>query len=144
MKPLPALFLILLLSSLIGLAAEANAAENPVELPPYSIEERPFGFLGIKHATVSINALKFVVGMKSIKFLQIDELEPNSPGIAAGVLPGDRIASIDGVPITQFGVRKLRRMNTDLTVGQKLKVEVVRPSDNSIRTLEITVPPRTK
>src|SRR5450432_2079414 len=89
-------------------SATGDAQEKPVILPPYNVEARPFGFLGIKHATISLSPLKLVVGMNSIKFLQIDELEPVSPGIAAGVLPGDRIVSIDGIAITKIGLRKLK------------------------------------
>src|SRR6185369_15947782 len=106
--------------------ASGEAQEKPVMLTPYNVEVRPFGFLGIKHATLSLS---------SVKFLQIDELEPGSPGIAAGVLPGDRIVSIDGVAITKIGLRKLKRMNRELEVGQKLRVEVLRPGDGSMRTI---------
>lgn len=128
----------------ISHAVGIGAAGEPVVLEPYQVEERPFGFLGIKHATVSLSPLKLIVGMNAVKFLQIDELEAESPGTAAGVLPGDRIVNIDGVAITKMGLRKLKRMNRELEVGQKLRVEVLRPSDGSIRVIDVTVPPRAK
>ena len=93
---------------------------------------------------MSLSPLKLIVGMNAVKFLQIDELEAGSPGIAAGVLSGDRIVSIDGVAISKMGLGKLKRMNRELEVGQKLRVEVFRPSDGSIRKIEVTVPPRVK
>lgn len=61
------------------------------------------------------------------------------PGIAAGVKAGDRIISIDGIQITKFGVQKLRRMGEDVVVGQKIMVEVMRPSDGSTRTMVVVV-----
>ncbi len=125
-------------------SATGDAPEKPVTLAPYKVEARPFGFLGIKHATLSLSPLKLLVGMDSVKFLQIDELEPGSPGIAAGVQRGDRIVSIDGVAITKIGLRKLKRMNRELEVGQTLRVEVLRPSDGSTRLIEVVVPPRVK
>lgn len=143
MKAFLAFILVLLVGALPG-SAEPGDREKPVILEPYKVEERPFGFLGIKHATVSLNPLKLMVGMNSVKFLQIDELEPGSPGVAAGVLPGDRIVSIDGTAVTKIGLMKLRRMNRELEVGQKLRVEILRPSDRSVRVLEVIVPRRAK
>lgn len=140
MKALPLSLLVCLLGTPLCPAGEG--AGPPVVLPPYRVEERPFGFLGIQHATVSLHPLKLIVGMKPVKFLQIDALEPGSPGVAAGIEPGDRIARIDGVPIGKFGLRELKRMNRELEVGRVLLIDVWRPRDGSTRTLEIVVPPR--
>ena len=144
MKHLHISVLVFVVVCLMSRAVGAGVDEKPVVLEPYRVEERPFGFLGIKHATVSLSPLKLMVGMNAVKFLQIDELEAGSPGVAAGVLRKDRIVSIDGVAITKMGLGKLKRMNRELEVGQKLRVEVLRPSDGSTRMVEITVPPRAK
>lgn len=136
--------LLLAAAASIGHATEPPPATAPVVLETYDVKERPFGFLGIKHATIAVHPLKLIVGMKALRFLQIDELEPGSPGIAAGILPGDRIESIDGVAITQFGLRKLKRMGTEIEAGTHLRVEFLRPSDGSRRTVEIIVPSRPK
>jgi len=117
---------------------------EPVKLAPYQVKEKPFGFLGVRHATLVVNMWKFVVGMNSVRYLQINELEPSSPGVAAGVLPGDRLISIDGVSIENFGVRKLRRMGNEVEVGRKIVVEILRPSDGSRRTIEVIVAPKPK
>lgn len=142
MKPIQVAVLAFVVTCVLGRAA--GAGEKPLVLEPYKVEARPFGFLGVKHATVSLNPWKLVVGMNSVRFLQIDELEAGSPGIAAGVQPGDRIVSIDGVPVSKIGLLKLRRMNRELEVGQKLQIEILRPSDGSKRVLEVIVPPRVK
>ena len=78
--------------------------------------------------------------MNAVRFVQIEELFPESPGIAAGVRPGDRVTSIDGVAISKFGLRKLRRMGTEVEVGQKMKVEIFRPSDASRHVFDIVIP----
>jgi S1-C subfamily serine protease len=124
--------------------AKTESQDEPVKLAPYKVEVTPFGFLGIKHATISLNPWKLVVGMKSVRFLQIDELDPNSPGVAAGVLPGDHVVSIGGVAVTSIGLRKLRHMGDEVEVGQKITVEVLRPSDGSKRILEVIVPKKPK
>jgi membrane-associated protease RseP (regulator of RpoE activity) len=77
--------------------------------------------------------------MNCVRFFQINELEPESPGIAAGIKAGDRVVSIDGIPVTKFGVRTLRRMGDDVKVGQKIIVQVLRPTDGSVRVMEVTV-----
>jgi predicted metalloprotease with PDZ domain len=120
------------------------ANDQPVKLAPYTVEARPFGFLGIRHAAIGINPLKLIIGMNAVRFLQINELDPKSPGIAAGVKPGDRIVSIDGIPITKIGLNKLRHMGENVEVGQKIIVEVLRPSDGSKRVMEVVVTERAK
>jgi membrane-associated protease RseP (regulator of RpoE activity) len=127
-----------------ALRAEDTPKEQPEVMAPYAVNETPLGFLGVRHATVGINPFKWIVGMNSVTLLQIDELDPLSPGIAAGVKAGDRISSIDGVPITHFGIQKLRRMGDEATVGQKFIVGVTRPSDGSTRTMVIIVARRPK
>jgi membrane-associated protease RseP (regulator of RpoE activity) len=141
-SPFP-LFVFLVVAALSPYA-EASSDEHPQELAPYVVNESPFGFLGVKHATIGINPFKMIVGMNSVKLLQIDELDPSSPGIAAGVKAGDRIISIDGIQITKFGVQKLRRMGEEVVVGQKIVVEVMRPSDGSTRTMVVVVSTKPK
>lgn len=128
-----------MVSPLVSWADSAPKGE-PVIMAPFAVKEPPFGFLGIKHATVVFNPWKFCVGMNSVRFLQIDELDPSSPGVAAGIRPGDRIVSIDGVPIISFGLRKLRRLGDEVVVGQKIVIELLRPGDKSKLIMEVTVP----
>lgn len=144
MKSRLLVILLLVVSPSILPATEPPPTAAPVVLETYNVKERPFGFLGIKHATIALHPLKLIVGMKSLRFLQIDELEPGSPGIAAGIQPGDRIVSIDGVKITEIGLRRLKRMGREIEAGAHLRVEFLRPSDGSTRLVEITVPPRPK
>ena len=143
MNPTPRLAvgaLVFLALSNVGILAN----DQPVKLAPYTVEARPFGFLGIKHASIGINPFKLIVGMNSVRFLQINELDPESPGITAGVKAGDRVVSIDGVPITKFGLNKLRHMGENVEVGQKIIVEVIRPSDGSKRMMEVVVTKKAK
>jgi membrane-associated protease RseP (regulator of RpoE activity) len=108
-------------------------------MAPYTVKENPLGFLGIKRATIGINPFKFLVGMDSVKILQIDELDPLSPGVAAGIKAGDRIVTIDKVPVTKFSVSKLRHFGDTVEVGQRIAIETLRLSDNSTRTMEFVV-----
>ena len=131
-------FVLMTLAGILPLAA-ASAEDQPQTGPAYVVNESPFGFLGVRHATIRVSALKFLTGMNSVTMLQIDELDPLSPGIAAGVKAGDRIISIDGVSITKFGIHKLRRMGDEVVAGQKIVVDVMRPSDASVRTMVVVV-----
>jgi membrane-associated protease RseP (regulator of RpoE activity) len=139
-------FLICMLAFQASLAlhADTSPAEQPNQMAPYTVKESPFGFLGIKHASIGINPFKFLVGMDSVNFLQIDELDPLSPGIAAGIKAGDRIVTIDKVPVTKFGVMKLRHLGDTVEVGQRFVIETFRSSDNSTRTMEVVVPRKPK
>jgi membrane-associated protease RseP (regulator of RpoE activity) len=139
-------FVIYVLAVLPSLAlyADTSPAEQPSQMAPYIVKESPLGFLGIRHATIGINPFKFLVGMDSVKILQIDELDPLSPGIAAGIKAGDRIVTIDKVPITKFSVSKLRHFGDTVEVGQRIVVETLRLSDNSTRTMEFVVAKKPK
>jgi predicted metalloprotease with PDZ domain len=118
----------------------AQEPEQPVKMAPYRVEERPFGFLGIVRATIAMNPWKLMVGMKAIRYVQIDELDPQSPGISAGIVSGDRIVSINGVSVSTMGMKQLHRIGSDVEAGQKISLEIFRPRDGKVRPVEVLVP----
>ncbi len=70
---------------------------------------------------------------------RIGYIFPNSPAIAAGLLPGDRVLAIDGQTVTKWagnmeGVRELVAMSE----GEKIRFTVARPqADGSEQTIDI-------
>ena len=135
---------VLLLTFLPGARADDTRAQDAHRMEPYTVRESPFGFLGVRRASVSLNPLKWMVGMACVQKVQIDELDPRSPCIPLGVKPGDQITAINGVPVTRFGVGSLRKFGSELLVGQKVAFDVLRPSSGVTRSLVMVVAPRPK
>jgi membrane-associated protease RseP (regulator of RpoE activity) len=110
-----------------GAANSVSQPEKTIELDAYVVSEKPLGWLGIKSATITFG-LKALFGMKAVKAVRIDALEPGSVAERAGFQPGDYIASIDGVPVTKYSATQLKAFGQGLDVGRHIAVQAYRPS----------------
>lgn len=108
---------------------KGQGADRPVEMKPMVVSEAPFGYIGVKHATVSLSIFRLLTFRGSIRFLQIDALAPDSPGVRAGIRPGDRILALNGMPLTEWSLGRLKRYGEQVVVGQKIVLSVARPPD---------------
>jgi S1-C subfamily serine protease len=129
---------IALMAALLAGVGRAEDA-GPVPMKPYVVSESPFGYLGIRHASLEVDGWKFVTGRNSIKFLQVDELDPASSAVSQGVRAGDRIIALNGVPMSGWALMPLRRLGQELTVGQKVAAVMFRPSEKKTWTVEFVV-----
>jgi S1-C subfamily serine protease len=143
----PYLFSLLLAS--IAWVAGANAADtrvantDPVKLETYTVSEAPFGYLGIKHASVVLSPWRLLTFRGGVKYLQIDELYPDSPGLSAGIMPGDRIIGLNGVPIKRWSFRRLKAFGETVEVGRNVILEILRPPETTSRQVAVTIVKRT-
>jgi aspartyl protease/PDZ domain-containing protein len=55
--------------------------------------------------------------------LAVDEVRPGSPSAAAGLKPGDRIISVDGVGASELGLRRVEQMFTAPGVRYRLRFQ---------------------
>jgi len=117
--------------------------EKPNEMAPYNVSVAPFGYLGIKKATLAYNFLSFIT-FKGPKHLRVDELYPDSPGIAAGIEIGDLIISIDGKPIGQWSMFQLKHFAETVEVNQIVKIGILRAQSHDPKTLDVKVTKRPK
>jgi S1-C subfamily serine protease len=69
----------------------------------------------------------------------VDELDPDSPALAAGIRPGDWIMGINGKAIGKWSFSQLRRFGETVEVGQHILVDIYRPSDRSDIHAEVVV-----
>ena len=145
---LPApLFVCLLLIVPFLRAADSSGEPNqkePAKLAPLVVNEAPFGYLGIKHATAKFDVFRLVTFRGSLAYLQVDELNPDSPGLAAGIRQGDRIVAVNGKATREWSFSKLKYFGETLEAGQHVPVELYRPSDGSTVQVEVVVSKRPK
>ena len=106
-------------------------------LDPHSQFMDPEDFKSMQEDTKSeFGGLGVVVGQKSGVFTVINPME-DSPGFAAGILPGDQILKINGQTTDklslQEAVEKLRGK-----VGEKVTLTISRPATKEIKDYELT------
>jgi carboxyl-terminal processing protease len=106
-------------------------------LDPHSQFMDPEDFKSMQEDTKSeFGGLGVVVGQKNGVFTVINPME-DSPGFAAGILPGDQILKINGQTTDkltlQEAVEKLRGK-----VGEKVTLTINRPATKEIKDYEIT------
>lgn len=106
-------------------------------LDPHSQFMDPEEFKSMQEDTKSeFGGLGVVVGQKNGIFTVINPME-DSPGFAAGILPGDQIIKINGQMTDkltlQEAVEKLRG-----SVGEKVTLTINRPSTKEIQDFELT------
>ncbi len=106
-------------------------------LDPHSQFMDPEEFKSMQEDTKSeFGGLGVVVGQKNGVFTVINPME-DSPGFAAGILPGDQILKINGQTTDklslQEAVEKLRGK-----VGEKVTLTINRPSSKEIKDYELT------
>ena len=95
-------------------------------MAPYSVSASPFGYLGIKKATLQYGSVLRFITFRGPKYLKVDELYPDSPGLAAGIEIGDWIVGIDGKPIGQWSMTQLMHFAETVEANQIVKIEVLR------------------
>jgi len=106
-------------------------------LDPHSQFMDPEDFKSMQEDTKSeFGGLGVVVGQKNGVFTVINPME-DSPGFAAGILPGDQILKINGQTTDklslQEAVEKLRGK-----VGEKVTLTISRPATKEIKDYELT------
>lgn len=106
-------------------------------LDPHSQFMDPEDFKSMQEDTKSeFGGLGVVVGQKNGIFTVINPME-DSPGFAAGILPGDQILKINGQTTDklslQEAVEKLRGK-----VGEKVTLTINRPASKEIKDYELT------
>lgn len=106
-------------------------------LDPHSQFMDPEEFKSMQEDTKSeFGGLGVVVGQRNGVFTVINPME-DSPGFAAGILPGDQILKINGQTTDklslQEAVEKLRGK-----VGEKVTLTINRPSSKEIKDYELT------
>jgi S1-C subfamily serine protease len=112
------------------LSNEAPRKES-VKMAPYEVSESPFGYLGIKRASARFDVFRFITFRGGLAYVQIDELYPDSPGLAAGIVPGDWIVGVNGKAIGKWSFSELRHFGETLEIGQYVLVDIFRPSTHT-------------
>lgn len=85
------------------------------------------GFIGVGINSVNSRIASYV-GLKKAEGAMVTQIQPNGPAQKAGLREYDVIVEYNGKPITNAG--ELIQAVQDSTVGQKVKVKVMRPLTN--------------
>jgi len=124
------------------------AGENPADEAPEEMPENTEGFYTSasvsKRALVAISgpgmniifafiaiALAYMVGLSPRPGTEIGYVEPNSPAAKAGLIPGDKIISMDGYKTKNWDDI---RENVGVNPNKKLEVILLRNGTDSITT----------
>jgi S1-C subfamily serine protease len=96
-------------------------------------------FIGVSGATVPV-ATRIVrhFGLPAAKAVHVLELVPGSPAVRAGVAVGDRMISLDGMPID--GIDALQRLLDSSWIGREGDLLLLRRSD----AIHVTIRPTEK
>jgi S1-C subfamily serine protease len=114
---------------LFGLALIARAGEPPTpptKLAPVTVNETPFGWLGIERVHFRPGLLAILNKSTKLKVLFIDSVVSDSPAHKAGILPKDEVLKIDGVSIRNISIKEMTQLLTEKEVGEVIAFEVRR------------------
>jgi len=82
-------------------------------------------FIGISGQHTAIpRRLQVAAGLAQDKAAMVAAVEPASPAAQAGLMTGDMIVALDGLPVT--GADDLIRILTGERIGKRVEVEVLR------------------
>jgi S1-C subfamily serine protease len=117
----------------------ASPQQDPQRLAPYEVTASPLGYLGIKRGSARYDLFRLITFRSGPAFVRVDELDPDSPALAAGIKPGDWIMEINGRAIGKWSFSQLRHFGETVEVGQHILVDIYRPSDHSDIHAEVVV-----
>ena len=89
----------------------------PKEMERFEVKAAPFGYLGIKRATIFMSFFRLVTFRNPVRFVEIDEIYPESPAASAGIKTRDRVTGLNGTPITQWSAGRLKQFGETVEVG---------------------------
>lgn len=136
MKIAASFFLSLAVAALVAAEAPPPA---PATLAPYVVRADAFGTLGIRRVGFHCDFLRMITGRNYLRFVGIEELAPGSPADQAGVHVGDRVVVINGTPVGEWSMSQLKHWSETLEIGQRITAGIMRPSDQTLRTVEAIV-----
>ncbi len=96
--------------------------------------------LGIQPRNLSADLIGGL-GLKIRQGVLVEDVDPNGPGAAAGLLPGDVLVSLAAEPI--YTLRDLFRVESGLTPGAAVEVAVMRGPDAHLLRLAPDPAPKT-
>lgn len=122
----------------IGLAVPANDAKGVIDailsqLKAGTAAPSGMGYLGLELSSESV-AIDPTLGTSEVG-AYITDLDPQSPGIASGLAPGDVITAMNGKPFRT--PRELLSQIRALPPGTQAKITLIR--DGQILTLPVTI-----
>lgn len=139
MRRLALLLLTLALSGATARAQTPTAAEKPVQLPDYVVNERGFGKWGValRFRTNPINLL-FKSGPPAAPYT-VEVIQLDSPGHRAGLRVGDQVEGIEGRHYRDVSLGEMRELFYETERGRSLTLRVRDPFSGTER--EVTLRP---
>ena len=124
----------------IGFAIPADTVQNVVaQIKDHGTVER--GYLGIRMQSVTQDVADGL-GLKEAKGALVDTAEAGTPAAKAGLISGDVITAVNGLPITDG--RDLARKVGALKPGANVELSYLRDGRNATATIALAAAPHAK
>lgn len=108
-------------------------------MAPMSVIAGPLGYLGITFdVEVDVGFFTRLSDRTRIKTMIIQAVTRGSPAQTAGLVPGDLVLRIDGLPITDYTIGALKGIR-DKEKGDTAEFVVSAPGTKAERTVEVIV-----